>query len=60
MNDLEQAALAAATDGGAPPKVWPVGPDADVRLGKGLSHPFDGMQLTGWVDNVDVITGRCE
>ncbi len=48
MNALERAALAAAIDGGAPPKTFEVGPEAEIEIGSGPSHPFDGVQVTHW------------
>lgn len=57
MNALEQAAIVAAEIGGAPPKTFRAGPNADSATG---CTPFDHLQLTGWVDSCDVMTGRCE
>lgn len=46
------------------PKTFHVGPDADVRFPEASNgHPFDGMTVTAWVDNIDqadVAAGRSE
>ncbi|MCV7217150.1 hypothetical protein H7J51_17915 [Mycobacterium crocinum] len=47
MNALEQAFLAAATEGGGPAQVFHVDPDAAVECGSGR-NPLDGMALTHW------------
>ncbi|MFV1355713.1 hypothetical protein ABFV47_01390 [Mycolicibacterium fortuitum] len=48
MNELEQAALAAAREGG-PERVWDVGPEADVEFNdQPGGHVFDGLVITHW------------
>ncbi|MGY4869788.1 hypothetical protein [Mycolicibacterium elephantis] len=58
---IAEAAARAAVDG-APPKLFQVGPNADVDFGTG-PNPFDHMQVTAWVDSfdaADVAAGRSE
>lgn len=47
-NQLEQAAIAAATVGGAPPQVFEAGPQASIRLAEGTGHLLDGAVVTHW------------
>lgn len=47
MNALERAFLAAAEGGGGEPKIFEVGPEADVRFADG-SHPFENLTATHW------------
>ena len=53
MDQLTQALLAAAGEPGertAPPRVWHVGPEADVRFRhEAGGHPFDGMTIRSWI-----------
>lgn len=61
MNALERA-IRDAAEFGAPAKTFHVGPDASVEYGSGI-NPFDGMQVTAWVDSfdaADVMAGRSE
>lgn len=49
MNHLEQAIIAAAEFGGAPPRTFEVGPEADAEFcTTSQGHPFDGLQVTHW------------
>jgi hypothetical protein len=49
MNQLEQAIVEAAVFGGAPPRTFEVGPEADVEFSATVQgHPFDGMTVTHW------------
>lgn len=48
-NRLEKALLAAAIDGGAPPRTYEFGPEADIRLGEGQQpHLLAGATITHW------------
>ena len=44
MNQLEQAIVSAAEFGGAPPRTFQVGPDADVEF----SATAQALQITHW------------
>ena len=59
MNELHRAAVRAATEGGAPARVFEVGPDAAVAGDGSTVHPFDGISITAW-ERADVATGRSE
>lgn len=58
MNQLEQAFVASAIDGGAPARTYHVGPDALVELANGR-NPFDGITVTAW-ELSDIAAGRNE
>ena len=46
IDPIAEAVERAAIDG-APPKVWHVGPDAEVEFGNG-PQPFEHMSVTHW------------
>lgn len=47
-NALTEAVVRAAEHGGGPERVWTVSPNAEVNLGTGQGHPYDGLTVTHW------------
>lgn len=47
-DELERAILDAAEFGGAPPKTFPVGPDAVIQLAEGKGHLLTDATITHW------------
>lgn len=53
MHDYELInAVLGAAEHGAPPRVFEVGPNADVRFGDApMRHPFEGATFTTWPES---------
>lgn len=59
MNQLEIALIAAAEHGGAPARVWDIGPDTEIELSDETGHLLAGATITEW-SAADVAAGRSE
>ncbi len=45
---LTDAVIAAATAGGAPPRMFDVGPNAVIQLAEGTGHLLTNATITHW------------